>query len=147
MGWFTALLGSAKAVEGVSNVLNKAGELVDDWGYTKEERARDEKKRSEDYNKFMALTDTVAQQIRSQTRAKIVKLVVYPYVGGWIATFPMMIMSVLYPQFSGLLDLLHAWLKMFTPIVAAFGGGYIGYYGVQTIMSTVRRNENGKKSK
>lgn len=137
-----ALFPYEKAIEGASKVLDKAGELIDDWGYTKQERAENETKRAEDYHKFMQLTDTVAQQVRSQTRAKIVKFVVYPYVGGWIATFPIMVASVFYEPLQLLLDLLTAWLKMFTPIVAAFGGAYIGYYGVQGIMGTVK---NGKK--
>lgn len=132
------------AITEASKILQIAGNLVDSWGFTKQERAEDDRKRAEDYHKFMDLTDAVAQQIRSQTRAKIVKLVVYPYVCGWITTFPIMILSSFCPQFTTLLELTIAWLKMFTPIVGAFGGAYIGYYGVQTIMGTIRNGKNQK---
>jgi len=134
-----------KAIAEASKVLQIAGNLVDKWGYTKQERAENETKRAEDYHKFMALTDTVAQQIRSKTRAQIVKMIVFPYIGGWILTFPIMVISVFYPPLQKLLELTLAWLKMITPIVAAFGGGYIGYYGVQTIMSTIRNRKNNDK--
>ena len=136
-----------KAIVEASKVFQIAGNLVDKWGFTKQERAENDTKRAEGYHQFMSLTDAVAQQIRSKTRAKIVKLVVYPYVCGWIATFPIMVVSVFFPPVKILLELTIAWLKMFTPIVAAFGGSYIGYYGIQSIMGTIRngKKDNGKK--
>lgn len=137
-----------KAITEASKAFQIAGNLVDKWGFTKQERAENETKRATGYNQFMAVTDSVAQQVRSRTRRTLVLWVVLPYVWGWIATFFCMVASLFYPQASALLVMLQTWLKMYTPIVAVFGGGYIGYYGVQTVMSTiVNNNNNNKKGK
>jgi len=134
----------SKAVEEVFGAIGSGLKLFDDFFYTKEERAKDEQKRAEDFHKFMMVSDMVAQRIRSRTRAKLVKAICYPYIGGWLATLPVMIASVFDPRFNQLLTIMIGWLKLLTPIVAAFGGGYIGYYGVQTVMSTLRSPKEKK---
>lgn len=134
----------SKAVEEVFGAIDTGIKFFDDFFYTKEERARDDQKRAEDFHKFMKVSDMIAQRIRSRTRAQLVKAVCYPYIGGWLATLPVMVVSVFDPRFRQLLTIMMGWLKLLTPIVAAFGGSYIGYYGVQTIMTTFRSPKEGK---
>jgi len=136
-----------RAIEKVAGAVDKGFSFVDDFFYTKEEKSSDTNKRAEDYHKFMALTSVEAQLIRSKKRAQLVTWVVIPYVISWCAKLPLMIISVYRQEFTPVLTMWDLWLKLYTPIVAAFGGGYIGYYGIQMIAGTFKRNNNNKKDK
>jgi len=146
---FLGLFGTAKAaesaVEGAAAFVTKGMDLVDKWGYTKQEQAEDAGKAEDRFNQFHGVMEKLAegaQIIRSQTRAKLVKLVVYPYVFVWCIQLPIAMIQVVAPEYAGviahILEMMQGWLEGYKILVAAVAGPYIGYYGVQQVVGTIR---------